>query len=133
MKTLFVVSCTKSKAWDNDKAAPRLLPAQEAYTGSVMKEWLASPESKTEKWLILSAKFGLIEPDLPIPFYDVTWNDPSSGPLPKERVAEQIREQKLSEFERVVVRCGRNPHYCGAIRKGYAAANPASLVECGCP
>lgn len=42
---LFIITCTEKKIWA-EKDAPKYVPAKEAYTGSTMKKWLKSEESK---------------------------------------------------------------------------------------
>lgn len=67
---LFIVSCTRRKIWDV-KSAPKYVPAKDAYIGDTMKNWLNSDESKTNRWIIFSSKYGFIEPDHPIKNYDI--------------------------------------------------------------
>lgn len=109
-ETLYVVSCTKSKVWD-DPAAARFVPAALAYTGATMRTWRESGlASQGVRWLILSAKYGFIEPDHPIAAYDVTFSVPTSGPVSDATLAAQAAHQvrwsdqiPLRGFGRVVV------------------------------
>ena len=74
--TLIVVSCTKTKVWDIDPTAPDFVPAKCAYKGRKFLKFLRwVEEKKIEKqgffWVILSGKYGFIEPWHPISRYDV--------------------------------------------------------------
>jgi N-glycosylase/DNA lyase len=109
---LYVVGCTKSKVWDDPAMGDvRHVPAGLAYTGRSLSAWRASrPAREGARWLILSAKYGFIEPDHPIARYDVTFADPGTGPIDDESLRAQVRHQTrwvdatpLASFRRVVV------------------------------
>ena len=69
---LYVANCTRIKIWDLDPHAPPFVPAIIAYQGSCFKKFLKYVEREGIKWwLILSAKYGFIEPWHPIENYDV--------------------------------------------------------------
>ena len=97
--TLFVVACTKTKIWDIYSDAPEFLPAQYAYLGESFSKFitwlnaLPSFERNNIKWLILSAKYGYIEPWHPICNYDVTFEDESTGPISDETLYRQVMYQ----------------------------------------
>jgi hypothetical protein len=60
-------------------------------------------------WYILSAKYGFLFPDDIVPGpYNVTFNDPKSGPITAEQLGAQAKEKGLTSCERVVVLGGRN-------------------------
>jgi hypothetical protein len=109
--TLFVVSCTKTKIWEKDPAAPRYVPAEHAYVGHTMLEWLQSDFHRRAKcWVILSAKYGFIEPDHPIGNYDVSFDNDRSGPVSLDSLRAQVECQsrgqdgwRLNGFSRVAV------------------------------
>jgi hypothetical protein len=107
---LHVISCSRRKAWDNPSVTDRALPARDAYRGEEITAWLARAESASSRWLVLSAKYGFIEPDHPITKYDVTFNDPSTGPITDDALRAQAKHQSrwsdeipLRQFKRVVV------------------------------
>jgi hypothetical protein len=86
------------------------LPASKAYRGQEITSWLATPESRTARWVILSAKYGFIEPEHPIYNYDVTFNDPRTGPITDDALRAQAEHQTrwsdhvpLRRFSRVIV------------------------------
>ena len=110
-QTLYVVSCSRRKIWDDDPTVHEpFLPARVAYTGQAITSWLRQPESQTARWLILSAKYGFIEPDHPINNYDVTFNDPGTGPVTLDALRAQIEYQvrwadriPLRSFSQIIV------------------------------
>jgi hypothetical protein len=92
-KTVFVVACSKSKIWDTDPLAPPFVPARYAYRGERFLEWRNRLEASGAMWLILSARYGFIEPDQPISNYDVTFSDAGTGPLSSESLRGQAEHQ----------------------------------------
>jgi hypothetical protein len=59
--------------------------------------------------MILSAKYGFIEPDFIIPGnYDVTLKRPRTNPVSVEKLKEQIREKGLDRFDKVVMLGGQD-------------------------
>ena len=92
---LYVVTCTKRKIWQIDDSVAPYFPAQEAYRGDQVREWMASPRRAAAKyWLFLSAKYGFIEPEHPIGNYDVTFSVPASGPISDDYLKAQVMCQK---------------------------------------
>ena len=91
---LYVVMCTRKKIWDLNPSAPKYIPAKDAYQGASFKKWLESEESKKYDWLILSAKYGFIEPDHPICNYDVSFDNEESGPISNEILIKQVLYQE---------------------------------------
>ncbi len=91
---LHIVSCTAHKIWRDDPDAPSYVAAKEAYRGRTMRDWLASKESHAGvRWLVLSAKYGFIEPDHPIADYNVTFDDPDTGPISSASLRAQVLGQ----------------------------------------
>lgn len=113
-ETLFIVACTKTKIWQVDREAPEYVPARYAYCGESFKaflRWLeeVGAESQGFRWLILSARYGYVEPWHPIEDYDVTFDDPQTGPVPDEALYAQVmfqtrwRDRKpLRDFRMVI-------------------------------
>jgi hypothetical protein len=66
MKLLVIVPYGQSKAWDKH---PELkgVKASEAYIGVPFRINKAFAEKFADKWIVLSAKHGFIEPDFIIP------------------------------------------------------------------
>lgn len=101
MKTLMVVPCGRSKIWrKNPRAGPTR--ARDAYAGAPFKVNREYAEAFSDKWVILSAKYGFIEPGFIIPEdYNVTFNDPTTNPISMEKLKEQVKD-RLDKFNRVV-------------------------------
>jgi len=94
---LVIISCGRRKIWS---AHPDIGPvvAWQAYTGSLFRmarhyaEWYVW-KAGGGRWLILSAKYGLIDPEFAIPGpYDVTFDRPGTGPI----IVEQVRQQVIT-------------------------------------
>ena len=109
MKTLFIVSCTKSKIWEIDDSK-KYVPAKEAYIGDTMKLWLMLEESKKYPWIIFSSKYGFIDPDHPIKEYDIHFRDDREKAVSDETLLRQIqyhefkyrcRSFKIKDFETI--------------------------------
>jgi hypothetical protein len=66
MSRLVVVPCGKSKVWDREPHRGPT-PAREAYVGNLFKVGRRYAEAFSDEWVILSAKYGLIQPDFVIP------------------------------------------------------------------
>jgi N-glycosylase/DNA lyase len=123
---LHIIECSKRKIWDLAAAStPRFVPAKQAYLGDSIRSWLADPRASTERWLILSARYGFIDPDQPIENYDVTFKLPSTGPIPNDALAAQVRYQvrwadavPIRQFNRVVVHGHRD--YFDRVRAAFS-------------
>ena len=127
---LHVISCSRRKAWDDPAVTERYLPARDAYRGDEITSWLKRPESGSARWLILSAKYGFIEPDHPIANYDVTFNDAKTGPITDDALISQARYQcrwadrvPLRGFSRVSVH--GSGEYLKKVRMAFAPIRSA--------
>lgn len=124
--TLFVVSCTKKKIWDRSPSAPEFVPARYAYIGdSYLRFTNWADEQQIErrgfKWVILSGKYGFIEPWHPIGYYDIPIDDDSCFPVTNDFLRNQVKQVRwyknpdgrwagynLNQFDRIVcVNCGQ--------------------------
>jgi hypothetical protein len=102
MATLVIVPCGKRKIWTSNPAAGPT-PAKDAYVGAPFKVNRAYAERFADRWVILSAKYGFIDPDFLIPQdYNVTFNDPASGPISSVELRQQADGKRLSAFESVI-------------------------------
>jgi len=122
MRKLVVVSCGKHKIWDVDpQAGPT--PAKDAYQSTQFKVNREHAELCSDRWVILSAKYGFIDPDFIIPSnYDVTFGDPSTNPVATEDLVRQAKDMALDRFNKVVVLGNRD--YSDRVR--------ATLTGVGC-
>lgn len=95
-----IVGCGKAKrnGWHK---------ARNLYTSSYFEKKRRFAEVGCDDWLILSAKYGLIDPDSPIPTYDVTMSDVDHDDF-ASRVADQVDDyaDAFSQADRVVMLAG---------------------------
>jgi hypothetical protein len=108
MKLLVIVPCGRSKAWDKH---PELkgVKASEAYIGVPFRINKAFAEKFADKWMVLSAKHGFIEPDFIIPQdYDVSFSKPQTNPISLSRLKQQAEEKALGQYDIVITLGGKN-------------------------
>ena len=122
MNTLGVVPCGKKKIWDQEPGCGAV-PAREAYTGTFHRLAHAYAERFTDRWVVLSAKFGFLAPDdLVTGPYDVTFNRPRDPRcITTAELREQVRQKGLDQFAKVVVVCGSE--YIRRVRVAYQGTN----------
>lgn len=127
-ETLLIVSCTKLKIWDVSKDAPKYVPARFAYAGKAFRKFVEMMEQnaweeKGFRWVILSAKYGYIEPWHPISNYNVTFDDENTGPISDETLYRQVMfhhvlpEIRLKDFKTII--CLGSPVYLEKIKKSF--------------
>ena len=107
MKTLVIIPCGKRKIWSkNLEAGPT--KAKDTYIGSPFKVHREYAENLGDPWVILSAKYGFLEPDQIIPEnYNVTFKDPSTNPIPLWKLKKQV-EMTYSHYTCIVMLGGRD-------------------------
>lgn len=107
MSTLVIVPCGHSKIWDT-QPDQGWIAAKDAYVGIAFRRNREYADCFADRWMILSAKYGLIHPGFLIPgAYDVTFNDSATHPVSVAVLQEQVVEYGLDEFERVVALGGK--------------------------
>jgi len=113
---LIVVSCTERKIWKEDPSRPVYVPAIDAYRGTSVT-WLRNkvPEGRGFHCVILSAKYGFIEPEHPIAYYNVTFSKPNTGPISDISLKNQVccqrrrfgtQKRRLCDFKYIFVKTG---------------------------
>ena len=108
MCALVVVPCGKRKIWDRYTTAGPT-KAKDAYIGAPFKVNREYAEKYSDRWIILSAKYGFMDPDFMIPGdYNVTFKDPSTNPIGVIELKEQIKRKTLDTFDTVVVLGGHD-------------------------
>ncbi|MFB3915761.1 MAG: DUF6884 domain-containing protein [Terriglobales bacterium] len=98
---LVIVSCGSQKIWNR---YPTCGPtaARDAYTSSVFKTSRRYAEMFAKRWLILSAKYGFIEPSFVIPEnYNRSFYDPNA--ISDSELNAQVESLRLSGFNSVGV------------------------------
>ncbi|MDP6049416.1 MAG: hypothetical protein QGG23_08300 [Candidatus Bathyarchaeota archaeon] len=101
MKSLVVVPSGRRKIWEmNPNARPTL--AKNVYTGPPFKVNREYAETFSDKWVILSPKYGFIEPDFIISEdYDVRFDVPKTNPIELSTLREQVKD-RFSEYPCIV-------------------------------
>lgn len=149
MSTLVVVPCGKRKIWAKYPSAGPT-KAEDVYVGAPFKVNREYAEKYSSRWVVLSAKYGFIDPDFIIPRnYDVTFNDVSTNPISERALKEQIKRKALDSFDIVVVLGARD--YANVVYNsfgglkvsvkapvaglplGYAMGTVRKAIDEGCP
>ncbi len=130
-RTLVIVPCGQGKIWD---AEPGRGPtaARDAYTGSPFKVHRAYAERFADRWVILSAKYGFIDPEWPIPEnYNVTFKRLSTGPVDGASLQQQVRDLQLDQFPVVIGLGGKE--YRQMIDNAFGTATQVRFPFAGLP
>lgn len=114
-RVLVIVPCGGLKVW---KKNPNHGPcrAESAYVGPPFKVNRKFAERFGDSWIILSAKYGFIEPAVIIPRdYNVTFKKPSTRPITLEELTNQAKEKGLLAYNYIVALGGEA--YCSNIEQ----------------
>ncbi len=100
---LVVVPGGQTKIWKFDpKHGP--VKAMDAYAGSPFQVNKAFAQLFSDRWVILSAKHGFMDPDYMIPGdYDAAFKKPQTNPISLDELEKQVQEKNLRECNFVVV------------------------------
>ena len=102
MATLAIVQCGARKIWrKHPNAGPTR--AKDAYASGYFQNNRAYAERFGKRWLILSAKYGFLEPETRIRDYDVSFLDPRTHPIGIGKLRTQVRLKRLARYRDVVV------------------------------
>lgn len=118
IRLLVIVPCGQSKIWKKD---PEHGPekARNAYTGAPFKVNKAFAEKFSDKWMVLSAKYGFIEPNFVIPRnYNATFKKPSTTPITVETLKKQADEKSLHNYDIVIALGGED--YSSRVKQVFA-------------
>ena len=116
MKRLCIVPCGSKKIWKKNPKAGAT-EAKNVYVGSFAKKCIEYAEKfHAGHYRILSAKYGLMQPNFRIPQdYNVTFNKPSGHVVSIEQLKKQALEAGLKQgYKEIVVLGGRE--YVSRIR-----------------
>jgi hypothetical protein len=118
--TLVLVACGQKKIFE---LHPNLctVPAKDAYIGPLFSAERRVAEVWGRPWMILSAKYGFLEPTARIENYDVSFAKPNTSPTSEETLRRQVREFGLDRLGDVVVLGGTA--YAAAARAAFAGTN----------
>ena len=104
---LVIIGCGERKIWSK---YPEVGPqkAENVYISSNAVVKRAYARSQGCDWMILSGKYGFIRPDFVIPGpYNVTFDDPSTHPIPVPELRQQVRGQQLDRYDDITIVAGR--------------------------
>ena len=119
---LVIVPCGQKKIWDRTPSAGATA-AKDAYIGPPFGINRSFAESFGEAWIILSAKFGFIEPAFEIPEpYNITFKKKQTGPIATEQLREQVRQNNLARYSTIIGLGGKE--YREAVELAFAGAAP---------
>jgi len=109
-KTLVIVPCSKRKIWDSKPDAGSVA-AKDAYISPYFKLCRAFAEKYGDQWLILSAKYGVIQPDFLIENYDIHFKAKTQqGVISSETVNSQLQSFGVEDFHRIIFLGGKAYH-----------------------
>lgn len=118
MSTLVIVACGKRKIWDAKPGAGST-KAKDTYIGVPFRFNRGYAEKFSDRWIILSAKYGFIDPNFIVPAnYDVTFKDPTTNRITISELKKQVKEKHLDRFDKIVVLGGRN--YAEVVSKAFS-------------
>lgn len=127
MTRLCVVPCGKAKVWDR---APTTgpTPARHVYTGPFAGSCRRYAERfYPGSWVILSAKYGFLEPDDEVPGpYEVSFVGGRTDPIGRDALARQAARFHLSPADEVTVVAGSA--YVKAVREALGPDGPSILT-----
>jgi hypothetical protein len=122
---LVVVPCGKQKIWQREPDRGPVA-ARDAYTSEQIRRNRRYAERFGDAWVILSAKYGFVAPDFPIPGpYDVTFKRRATMPVEIPALRDQVRAMGLDRVHVVVGLGGKD--YRARIDAAFADA-PVRLV-----
>jgi len=98
-ETLLIIPCTSEKVWQVDPTAPDFVPARYAYRGKKFRDFVIwAEENQLEKkgffWLILSGKYGFLEPWAPISRYNISLSDQRDLSISDETLKNQVKQKR---------------------------------------
>lgn len=103
---LNIVACSRAKIWKDKYLDTKSYPARVAYKGGMFKQatnCFMDFKSKTgvePRWVILSAKYGFIEPDQEISNYNVSFSSPDDkyNIVTDSKLLTQWKEKELERY-----------------------------------
>ncbi len=102
-KTLVIVPCVKKKIWDKDPLA-KSVKAEEAYISNYFNLCKHYAKRFSDKWIIFSGKFGILEPE------EIFDNNYNTKLRPSEEFKIKVKKQMESimskRFTHIISLCG---------------------------
>jgi len=104
---LLIIPCSKMKVW-NKNPEIKHVKAKNVYISPYFKLCKALAESIDARWLIFSAKYGLISPEFIIPNnYDISFNRNYDNEI-ISKIIKQAEEHEIYNFNKIYSFCGEN-------------------------
>jgi len=131
LKMLVIVPCGQAKIW---KKEPSHGPAKakNAYQGAPFKVNKAFAERFADKWIVLSAKYGFIDPEFIIPKdYNVTFKKPSTNPISIDALKKQLKQKNLDSYDVVIALGGED--YSSKVKKVFMNVSKVMAPTRGLP
>jgi len=109
-KTLCIITCSEQKIWDKHKDQKNIpKKAKEAYTGKITKLGIKFAEKFFNgNYAILSAKYGLLNPDELICNYNLHIKNLCKKEREEliNKIKNQIKEKNLNTYDEIIVIAG---------------------------
>jgi hypothetical protein len=106
MKKLAIVQCGDKKIWkENPNIGP--VAAKDAYTSPYFQKNKAYAQKIGDHWMVLSAKYGFLEPDTKIEKYNVSFKKKKTNPITCEELKKQVIHMRLDRFDEIIVLGGK--------------------------
>lgn len=117
MNTLCIVQCGGQKIW---KKYPNIghVKAKEAYTSPYFKKNRDYAKRYGDNWVILSAKYGFLNPDEKIEDYNVTFKMKKSSPISYKELRNQVESKGLDKYSTILVLGGKD--YFDAVKAAFS-------------
>jgi len=110
-KSIVIISCGKKKVWDKDPNTQAIL-AKDAYISNYFKLCKRYAERFSDKWFILSAKYGFINPDFVIPNnYDVKLKNSKDQTAFIGKLKKQAEELGIKNYNQIIVLTGKEYYH----------------------
>lgn len=99
---LIIVPASVEKIWDK-VADLGYMPAKDAFIRAAFKRWRQYAEDSGNRWVILSPKYGFLDPDQMIGDYQMMASEVLDDPDFHEKLRNQAIEKKFYNFDKLVV------------------------------
>ena len=102
MRKLIIVQCGERKIWTKE---PDLGPveAKKAYVSNYFQMNKAYAERFGDEWILLSTKYGFIDPEEEVEDYNVHFHKRASEPITDDELKEQVEIKNLGHFNHITV------------------------------
>lgn len=126
MSRLVIVQCGNRKIW-HDQPNAGATRAEDAYISAYFEGNKEYAKKFGDKWMILSAKYGFIEPNFMIPSnYNVTFKKPSTEQISVEELRKQVKQKGLHRFDEIEVLGGCE--YVEKVKKAFESSKAIILL-----